>query len=457
MSAAWQAALAALPPLAKRFIRTTTNYRIHGVVLAFHRWLERRQLTLAELTPALLRQFVACPRGTRVSRRVRLAHVAWLRRYLLWLHARELVPCVLPPGRHQPPPLPALAHAFLASLAPTLAPATVHCYTFSLRKLHGWLEPRGLAPEHLTRPQLERWLRWLHAQQLHPSSRLQVLVESRTYLRWLSERRRMRTAADELIRKSDFPRLPRRLPRPLSAEADRELQRRLGASELPTAWALLLMRRTGLRIGELRDLEYHCVRAERHRPLLKVPLGKLRTERLVPLDATALALVRKLQMTEPLPRAWLVPGAAGARAPYGRIRRTLTLHCRELPEPSHITCHRLRHTFATELLSAGMSLVGLMRLLGHRDYHMTLRYAAITPELVDDEYSKALAQLATKYQLPAQLSLPDEVMGADDLLDQLSRWLRKHVSTAQQVRPLLKRIERLRRDIRSFRAANREP
>jgi site-specific recombinase XerD len=457
MSAAWQAALAALPRPARRFVRTTANYRVHGIVLAFHHWLDRRQLTLAELTPALLRQFVACPRGTRVCRRGRLANAAWLRRYLLWLHARGLVPCVLPPGRHQPPPLPALARAFLASLVPTFAPATVHCYTFSLRKLYGWLEPRGLVPERLTRSQIERWLRWLHAQQLHPSSRHHVLVESRAYLRWLGERRRMRTAADDLIRNSDLPRIPHRLPRPLSAEADRELQRRLGTSELPAAWALLLMRRTGLRIGELRNLEYHCVRAEQRRPLLKVPLGKLRTERLVPLDATALALVRRLQATEPLPRAWLVPGAGGARASYCRIRRTLTLHCRALPEPTHITCHRLRHTFATEMLSAGMSLVGLMRLLGHRDYHMTLRYAAITPELVDDEYSKALARLATKYQLPVQPSPSDDVPGADELLDQLSRWVRKHASATQHIRPLLKRIDRLRREIRNFGAADSRP
>ncbi len=346
--------------------------------------------------------------------------------------------------------MPALARKFLASLVPTFRPATVHCYTFSLRKLHGWLDPRGLTPERLTRGVIERWLRWLHDLGLHPSSRHHVLVESRAYLRWLGEHRRMQTAADELIRKSDFPKLPRYLPRPLSAEVDRELQRRLAAADDPTAWALLLMRRTGLRIGELRNLEYHCVRAEQRRPLLKVPLGKLNNERLVPLDATAVELVRRLQSTGPLPRSWLVPGAGGARAPYDRIRRVLTTHSRDLPEPARITCHRLRHTFATEMLGAGMSLVGVMRLLGHRDYHMTLRYAAITPEVIDDEYTKALAKLATKYQLAARQPSGAEAPAPDDLLDQLSRWLRKHVSSQPSLRALQKRIERLRREIRNF-------
>jgi integrase len=266
----------------------------------------------------------------------------------------------------------------------------------------------------------------------------------------------MRTAADELIRKSDFPKLPHYLPRPLSAEVDHELQRRLAAAEDPTAWALLLMRRTGLRIGELRNLEYHCVRAEERRPLLKVPLGKLNTERLVPLDATSVELIRRLQSAGPLPRSWLVPGAGGARAPYDRIRRVLTTHSRGLPELARITCHRLRHTFATEMLGAGMSLVGVMRLLGHRDYHMTLRYAAVTPEVVDDEYTKALAQLATKYQLPARKPVSDEAPAPHELLDQLSRWLRTHVPSPQPLRALLKRIERLRREIRNFEPAKQK-
>jgi integrase len=265
----------------------------------------------------------------------------------------------------------------------------------------------------------------------------------------------MRTDPDELIRKSDFPKLPQYLPRPLNAEADRELQRRLAASQEPTAWALLLMRRTGLRIGELRNLEYHCVRIDKRRPLLKVPLGKLNNERLVPLDATAVELVHRLQATGPRPRAWLVPGAGGARAPYDRIRRALTTHSRDLPEPTRITCHRLRHTFATEMLGAGMSLVGLMRLLGHRDYHMTLRYAAFTPEVVDDEYTKALERLETKYQLSTRKLRRNEAPGPDELLDQLARWLRKHVTSPQPRKALLLRIERLRREIRNFEPAKR--
>jgi len=109
------------------------------------------------------------------------------------------------------------------------------------------------------------------------------------------------------------------------------------------------------------------------------------------------------------------------------------------------------------MLSAGMSLLGVMRLLGHRDVQMTLRYAAITPEIIDDEYSKALATVAAKYRLPAQTPSFDDAPQPELLLDQLSRCVRKHASSPQRRRALLKRIERLRCDIQSLQPAKRTP
>jgi site-specific recombinase XerD len=445
-----------LPP-AVRFLRTAGGRRAHAIVHAFHRWLDRRRLTLSELTPDHLRQFFADPRRARVSPKIRARCEHWLRGYLQWLHDRGLIDFAPEPPQLRPPALSSLARAFLASLAPTHRPSTIERYAYSLRKLHDWLDASGLEPQHLTRSELAPWFQWLHAAGLHPGSRRTILVDVRGYLYWLCERRRIRTAPDELIRRSDLPKLPQYLPRPLTAEADRELQRRLDSSHEPAAWALLLMRRTGLRIGELRGLEYHCIRPHERHPLLKVPLGKLNNERLVPIDAALVELIRKLQSTGLHARSWLVPGLGSARMSYGRFRRILNLHSNDLPDPVRITSHRLRHTFATEMLGAGMSLLGVMRLLGHRDYHMTLRYAAITPETVGDEYAKALAQLAMKYQLPARLPTPEVALDPDELLDRLSRWLQKHTSSHQPLRPLLKRIERMRHDLRSLRVAKLKP
>ena len=45
-----------------------------------------------------------------------------------------------------------------------------------------------------------------------------------------------------------------------------------------------------------------------------------------------------------------------------------------------MTTHRLRHTYATTLLGAGMSLPSLMKLLGHTDIATTARYHPLLPD-----------------------------------------------------------------------------
>jgi len=443
-----------LPPPARRFLGTQDGRRARTIVHAFHHWLDQQRLTLAELTSDRFAQFLARFRNPAVPRRTSVAHCQLARRYVQWLHDRALVGFD-PEQLRRPHPLPPLAREFIASLAPTHRPSTCTNYTVALRRLYRWLDSRGLAPQRLARRDLTSWFQELHAEGLDPATRLDILIKVRIYLRWLSEHRRMRTAPDELVRPSDCPKLPQYLPRPLTVEADRELKRRLRSSKEPGAWALLLMRHTGLRIGELRGLEYHCVRFDDHRPLLKVPLGKLNNERLVPLDDDSVELIRRLQSLAPRSRPWLVPGAKpGCPARKGWLEYILNAHSHDLPELARITSHRLRHTYATEMLSAGMSLLGVMRLLGHRDYRMTLRYTAITPETVGDEYAKALAQLAKKYRLPTA-SMPPHipVTDPDGLLDHLARWLRNHVPSPSPQRALLKRVERLRLEVQNLRSS----
>lgn len=88
----------------------------------------------------------------------------------------------------------------------------------------------------------------------------------------------------------------RPLPRYLPAEADSRLVRALEASPSRLrAGALLLLRATGLRIGELVDLELDCVHeVPGQGAWLKVPLGKLATERMIPLDSQTVDLIDQI-------------------------------------------------------------------------------------------------------------------------------------------------------------------
>jgi integrase len=75
---------------------------------------------------------------------------------------------------------------------------------------------------------------------------------------------------------------------------------------------------------------------------------------------------------------------AGLRSLFRSHRRTTGI---QLANP-----HRFRHTFASDMVRAGMSLPALMQLMGHADIQTTLHYVQVTPQDVYLEYARAVAQ-----------------------------------------------------------------
>jgi hypothetical protein len=63
---------------------------------------------------------------------------------------------------------------------------------------------------------------------------------------------------------------------------------------------------------------------------------------------------------------------------------------------AHITPHQLRHTFATAMVNAGVSLQALMALLGHVSAEMSLRYGRLFDQTVRAEYERALDLAKTR-------------------------------------------------------------
>ena len=102
--------------------------------------------------------------------------------------------------------------------------------------------------------------------------------------------------ARRLVFPRDAPKLPHPLPRYLPPDPERVLLRALEDSPNRLyADALLLLRATGMRIGELADLELDCVHeVPGSGAWLKIPLGKLLTERMVPIDEETVELVDRI-------------------------------------------------------------------------------------------------------------------------------------------------------------------
>ena len=210
-----------------------------------------------------------------------------------------------------------------------------------------------------------------------------------------------------LLHPRDNPRLPKPLPRFLPPDADRRLTEALHASpnRLP-ADALLLQRACGLRIGELLDLELDAViDTATSGSWLKVPLGKLDTERMVPIDDEALNLVDRITATRspgrpiPHPRtgrpADFLFTAHGRRLGQNGLRAELNRAAADAGI-GHVTPHQLRHTYATALVNAGVSLQALMALLGHVSAEMSLRYGHLFDTTIRAEYERALDLARTR-------------------------------------------------------------
>lgn len=205
----------------------------------------------------------------------------------------------------------------------------------------------------------------------------------------------------KLLFRNDIPRLPKPLPRYIPVDADRRLTDALRCSEHElAASALLLARACGLRIGELLDLEIDCVHEiPGEGAWLKVPLGKLDTERMIPLDAETVELVDRIieirSPGQPLthPRtgkpAQFLFTHHGSRLAQQGLRLELD-RAAAAARIGHVTPHQLRHTYATALVNAGVSLQSLMALLGHVSAQMSLRYGKLFDTTVRTEYERAL-------------------------------------------------------------------
>jgi integrase len=206
-----------------------------------------------------------------------------------------------------------------------------------------------------------------------------------------------------LVFPRDAPRLPYALPRYLPPEDERALLSALERSPNRLyADALLLMRATGVRIGELVDLELDCVHeVPGQGAWLKVPLGKLLTERMVPVDDETVAILDRIAENRSPGRPLRHP-RTGKLADFLLTHQGRRVSACALRDELHraaaeaglkdVVPHQLRHTFATAMVNAGCSLQALMALLGHVSAEMSLRYGRLFDATVRAEYERALAQ-----------------------------------------------------------------
>jgi site-specific recombinase XerD len=324
------------------------------------------------------------------------------------------------------PTLDELFEGQIQILLTTLRPQTVKQYRACARSFLAYLHARFPNLRKLSQlrrnPHLLGWFRFLcqHDPPLCNLVREARLVQLRRMLRDLADQG-YRLQPD-LIRRQDFPPRDHYLPRPLPLEDDQRLQQQLRLTDTVEANALRLMRATGIRIGECIALPIDCLQSVNEKQVaLHVPLGKLHSERLVPVDEETVRIVAhmvELHTQTPMARrrrtaptgdnqsqAFLLPRHRQPHYWEDILRDSLDEATRAAGCTGRVTPHRLRHSFATEMVRLGVSLPALMQMLGHKDVRMTLRYVEVVQLDLQREFHRARQNPVVLHSIP-QLPLP---------------------------------------------------
>lgn len=158
---------------------------------------------------------------------------------------------------------------------------------------------------------------------------------------------------------------------------DEELERLFAALEASpnrrAAMAIRLLILTGARRGEVLSATWDQFDLERGVWTKPSAHTKQKKTEHVPLSGIACDLLREWRAGSPADAAHLFPGDARGK-PLQEIKRAWRSICRDAGL-AEVRIHDLRHTYASHLVSSGLSLPIVGRLLGHTQAQTTQRYA----------------------------------------------------------------------------------
>ena len=153
---------------------------------------------------------------------------------------------------------------------------------------------------------------------------------------------------------------------------------------------ILVLLRTGMRIGELLALKVNNLDI-RERKIHLLEGEKNSLGRVVYLSDDALFALRRWLSKRDHKKRALFYGRGRDQLGYSSARHLFVKYLKKAGLQNRgYTIHSLRHTFASELLNAGMRLECLQQLLGHHNIEMTRRYARLTDKTREEEYFRAM-------------------------------------------------------------------
>jgi len=240
--------------------------------------------------------------------------------------------------------------------------------------------------DEVNREDIEGYIEHEQDRGVKPSTIDMRIRSLRAFFRFLIDRGAL---APEIVLKKVKIKVPEALPRAMDPEDVKKLIK-VVTDTRDRAMVLVLLR-TGMRIGEL----LHTLVSEvsvKERKIEIYEAQKTQVGRVVYLSEDAVVALKAWLRNRESERKYLI---------YTRGRQTMSYAAARMRFQKYLgkagllhkgySLHCLRHSFATELLNAGMRLECLQQLLGHESVEMTRRYAKLTDKTREEEYFRAMA------------------------------------------------------------------
>ncbi|WP_321283847.1 tyrosine-type recombinase/integrase [uncultured Vibrio sp.] len=195
----------------------------------------------------------------------------------------------------------------------------------------------------------------------------------------------------DILRKKIRIKEPEVLPKAIPAEDIALLLREI-ISTRDRALILLLLR-TGMRIGELLQVKMTDIILPEKKILLF--LGEKNFQgRVVYFNVDAFHALQQWIAVRDVTQDYLFYSKGREQISYVACWMVMkkALERAGLDHKGY-SLHSLRHTFATDMLNAGMRLEVLQQLLGHKSIDITMRYARMSDKTRENEYFKAMATI----------------------------------------------------------------
>jgi site-specific recombinase XerD len=261
---------------------------------------------------------------------------------------------------------------------------TVRNYAFNIKRFFEWM----VVPiDEVTYNVIFEYIGFLHNRRLKPKTINSYLNGIRRFYDYLKFEERINIINP--VKSTYRQILPKPLPKFLKEQEIKILFDHV--TDKRDIAMFMLMLRCGLRVGEVANLTFHAIDFERKSIL--VLNGKYRKDRIVYMShdtIDALQAYIKVRSTSRARRVFLVQKGRYRGKPLSirSIQKRIENYAKETGLT--VSCHRLRHTMATQLLNADAMLATVQELMGHECIISTQRYAKVSNTKVRRDYFKAM-------------------------------------------------------------------